>query len=33
VHSKEGAIGVGGLTRPAPFDHSNRAGGKPVGES
>ncbi|MBS1120596.1 MAG: hypothetical protein H6Q90_2824 [Deltaproteobacteria bacterium] len=33
VQSKEGAIGVGGLTRPKPFDHSNRAGGKPVSES
>ena len=24
---------VGGLTRPKPFDHSNAAGGKRVGES
>ena len=24
---------AGGLTRPKPFDHSNTAGGKPVGES
>jgi hypothetical protein len=32
VQSKEGASG-GGLTRPKPFDHSNTAGGKPVGES
>ncbi len=33
VQSKEGAIGVGGLSRPKPFDYSNPAGGKPVGES
>ena len=33
VQSKEGATGGGGLTRPKPFDHSNTAGGKPVGES
>jgi hypothetical protein len=32
VQSKEGGAG-GGLTRPKPFDHSNTAGGKPVGES
>ncbi len=32
VQSKEGAAG-GGLSRPKPFDHSNTAGGKPVGES
>jgi hypothetical protein len=32
VQSKEGASG-GGLARPKPFDHSNTAGGKPVGES
>lgn len=33
VQSKEGgAGGGGGLTRPKPFDHSNPAGGKPVGE-
>ncbi len=32
VQSKEGATG-GGLSRPKPFDHSNTAGGKPVGES
>ena len=25
--------GGGGLSRPKPFDHSNPAGGKPVGES
>jgi len=33
VQSKEGAIGGGGLTRPKPFDYSNPAGGKPVGET
>jgi hypothetical protein len=33
VQSKEGAAGGGGLTRPKPFDHSNTAGGKPVGDS
>lgn len=33
VQSKEGATGGGGLSRPKPFDHSNTAGGKPVGES
>jgi len=27
------ATGGGGLTRPKPFDHSNTAGGKPVGET
>jgi len=32
VQSKEGA-NAGGLSRPKPFDHSNTAGGKPVGES
>jgi hypothetical protein len=32
VQSKDGASG-GGLTRPKPFDHSNAAGGKRVGES
>jgi hypothetical protein len=32
VQSKEGAS-AGGLTRPKPFDHSNTAGGKPVGGS
>ena len=32
VQSKEGATGGGGLTRPKPFDHSNTAGGKPVGD-
>ena len=34
VQSKDGGtLGGGGLTRPKPFDHSNTAGGKPVGES
>src|SRR5688572_20770413 len=33
VQSKEGAQTGGGLTRPKPFDHSNTAGGKPVGET
>lgn len=34
VQSKEGdKAGGGGLTRPKPFDHSNTAGGKPVGGS
>jgi len=33
VQSKDGGTGGGGLTRPKPFDHSNTAGGKPVGES
>ena len=32
VQSKEGAS-TGKLERPKPFDHSNTAGGKPVGES
>jgi len=32
VQSKEGAGGAGGLQRPKPFDHSNTAGGKPVGD-
>ncbi len=32
AQSKEGAIGVGGLSRPKPFDHSNKAGGKSVPE-
>ena len=32
VQSKEGASS-GKLERPKPFDHSNTAGGKPVGES
>lgn len=31
VQAKDGA--GGGLTRPKPFDHSNAAGGKRVGES
>jgi hypothetical protein len=33
VQSKEGAPGGGGLSRPKPFDHSNAAGGKRVGET
>ena len=33
AQSKEGGTTGGGLTRPKPFDHSNTAGGKPVGES
>lgn len=33
VQSKEGSTSGGGLQRPKPFDHSNTAGGKPVGES
>jgi hypothetical protein len=33
VQSKDASTGGGGLTRPKPFDHSNTAGGKPVGES
>jgi len=36
VQAKDGGTGTsggGGLTRPKPFDHSNAAGGKPVGES
>lgn len=33
VQAKDGAATTGGLTRPKPFDHSNTAGGKPVGES
>jgi hypothetical protein len=33
VQSKEGATSGGKLERPKPFDHSNTAGGKPVGES
>jgi hypothetical protein len=32
VQSKEGSAGSG-LSRPKPFDHSNTAGGKPVGET
>ena len=32
VQSKEGAA-PGKLERPKPFDHSNTAGGKPVGEA
>ena len=31
VQSKEGGAGSSGLSRPKPFDHSNTAGGKPVG--
>ena len=33
VQSKEGSVSGGKLERPKPFDHSNTAGGKPVGES
>jgi hypothetical protein len=33
VQAKEGAAAAGGLSRPKPFDHSNTAGGKPVGET
>ncbi len=34
VQSKDGGTATGsGLTRPKPFDHSNAAGGKRVGES
>jgi hypothetical protein len=34
VQAKEGAAPTaGGLTRPKPFDHSNAAGGKRVGET
>ena len=33
VQSKEGGTGGSSLQRPKPFDHSNTAGGKPVGES
>lgn len=33
VQSKAGAPTGGGLSRPKPFDHSNTAGGKPVGET
>lgn len=33
VQSKDGATTGGKLERPKPFDHSNTAGGKPVGES
>jgi hypothetical protein len=33
VQSKEGAPAGGGLSRPKPFDHSNTAGGKRVGET
>ena len=32
VQAKDGA-GAGKLERPKPFDHSNTAGGKPVGEA
>jgi hypothetical protein len=32
AQSKEGAITGGGLSRPKPFDHSNKAGGKAVPE-
>ncbi len=33
VQSKDGGAPAGKLERPKPFDHSNTAGGKPVGES
>jgi hypothetical protein len=33
VQAKEGAAAAGGLERPKPFDHSNAAGGKRVGET
>lgn len=34
VQSKDGGTATSGkLERPKPFDHSNTAGGKPVGES
>jgi hypothetical protein len=34
VQAKDAGTGPGGgLSRPKPFDHSNTAGGKPVGES
>lgn len=33
AQSKEGAITGGKLDKPKPFDHSNAAGGKRVGES
>lgn len=33
VQSKEGAVTGGKLDKPKPFDHSNAAGGKRVGES
>lgn len=33
AQSKAGAPGGATLERPRPFDHSNTAGGKPVGES
>ena len=33
VQSKEGATAGSGLSRPKPFDHTNTAGGKPVGET
>ena len=33
VQSKEGATASNALERPKPFDHSNTAGGKRVGET
>ncbi len=33
AQAKEGVATGGGLSRPKPFDHSNAAGGKRVGES
>jgi hypothetical protein len=33
VQSKAGATGGNSLTRPKPFDHTNAAGGKRVGET
>jgi hypothetical protein len=33
VQAKDGAGAAAKLERPKPFDHSNTAGGKPVGES
>jgi hypothetical protein len=33
VQSKAGAVSGGPMARPKPFDHSNAAGGKHVGES
>lgn len=33
VQSKDGGSTTSSISRPKPFDHSNTAGGKPVGES
>ena len=33
VQAKDGAAPSSGLSRPKPFDHSNSAGGKRVGET